>query len=654
LSPIILALAMLCIVMPLAFLVIYAIFFRYDLRITIIGLLVIHAAIVALVLLTLAVAWFSDPQRSKLCQRLFGLGLGAIMAATALIYAGSTLSNLAWGDALNHRLVLSLLSRPAAALDFLPPLDRAGWLLAVLAAASGGLMATLLLTASLMIARRIVPQATLWLAAGRRASRMGAAVAVTATWLTALAVAMTSLVGVSDARVTYGEPVTTFFRADPIANLLAIDQSRLIAALEDHATQARYPRPAVPPKRNVVLIMVDSLRADRMGIYGYGRDTTPFMQSLQQSGRLHRVEMALSTCPESFCGIASTFAARPFHEVSGHSFTLPALLRRVGYRSSFLVSGDHRGWPYLQAFYGGQYDRLYEAANGAPFGVNDDRNVLAHLDRIEPANDQPNFFFFFLMSSHVLGTRQPAFERYQPTPTASQRILAFWNEMGGTAVVDGRFAARPQLSAADLDAVSNHYDNGVLQADDMIRQIFAGLDARGYLDDSIVVIVGDHGEGLGEKGHVGHGRFLYQGDIRVPLLIYDRDAGRYGNSTFATHIDIAPTILARLGLPIPATWPGHSLTEPQRDRVTLHQTRRGRGPCFAAVQVAGGDMLKYIRCGDPGAPMVERAYDLVADPAESVDLSARTDIAGFAALRRAIDRRAAVLVNRCWRPECQD
>jgi glucan phosphoethanolaminetransferase (alkaline phosphatase superfamily) len=602
-----LALAMLCIAMPLVFLASYAIYFRYDWRIAVIGLLVVHAAIVALALLTLAVAWFSDPRRSKLCQRLFGLGLGAIMTATVLIYTASTLSNLAWGDALNHRLVITLLSRPTAALDFLPSLDRAGW-----------------------------------------------ALALTAAWLVTLTTAMAGIVATGGTRATYGEPITTFFRIDPIANLLAIDQSRLIAALEDHAAQAHYPQPAVPPTRNVVLIVVDSLRADRMGIYGYGRDTTPFLRSLQEGGRLHRVEMALSTCPESFCGIASIFAGRPFHEVSGHNFTLPALLRRVGYRASFLLSGDHRGWPYLNAFYDGLYDRRYETTADAPFGVNDDRNVLAYLDKIEPAGGQPSFLFFFLMSSHVLGARQPAFERYQPTPTASQRILTFWNEMGGTAVVDGQFAARPQLSPADLDAVSNHYDNGVLQADDMIRQIFAGLEAKGHLDDSIVVIVGDHGEALGEKGHVGHGRFLYQGDIRVPLLIYDRDATRYANSSFATQIDIAPTILARLGLPVPATWPGHALTGPPRDRVTLHQTRRGRTPCFAAVRAAGEALLKHIRCGSSGQRMVERTYDLRTDPAETVDLSSRADIPGLSTLRAALGRRAGVLVNRCWRPECQD
>jgi glucan phosphoethanolaminetransferase (alkaline phosphatase superfamily) len=617
-----LALAVLSIGLPLAFLVIYAAFFRYDLRIAAVGVVMIHAAIVALVLLTLSLAWLSDPQRSRLCQRLFGLGLGAIMTATAL--------------------------------DFLPPLDRTSWLLAALGAAAGGLAAALLLTASLRIARRIVPQATLWLAAGRRTRRMGAALAVTATWLVTLAAVMTLWIARGDARTTYGEPLTTFLRPDPIANVLAIDQPRVIAAIEDHAARAHYPVPATPPVRSVVLIMVDSLRADRMGVYGYGRDTTPFLQSLHRSGRLHRVDMALSTCSESFCGIASSLAARPFHELSTHSFTLPDVLRRVGYRSTFMLSGDHRGWPYLHAFYAGLYDQRHEAAADAPFGINDDRNVLASLARIEPAGSRPGFFYFFLMSSHVLGTRQPAFERYQPTPTASQRILAFWNEMGGAAVVDGRFAARPQLSAADLDAVSNHYDNGVLQADDMIRQIFAGLEAKGHLDDSIVVIVGDHGEGLGEKGHVGHGRFLYQGDIHVPLLIYDRNLASYRNGAFATHIDIAPTILARLGLPVPPTWPGHALTGPPRDRVTLHQTRRGRTPCFAAVRAAGEALLKHIRCGSSGQRMVERTYDLRTDPAETVDLSSRADIPGLSTLRAALGRRAGVLVNRCWRPECQD
>ncbi len=650
----VLALAGLSIAMPFAFLATYALFFRYDLRIAIVGLLVVHAAIVALVLLTLIAAWAADPRRSRLCQRLFGLGLGAIMTATALIYTASTLSNLAWGDALNHRLVLGLLSRPATALDFLPPLDRDAWLIIGLAAAVGGLATALLLGASMIVARRIVPQVTLWLATGLHARRMGTAVAVAATWLATLCAVMTLWISRGDARTTYGEPLTTFLRPAPITNLLAIDQSRVVAAIEDHAARANYPVPATPPRRNVVLIMVDSLRADRMSVYGYGRETTPFLNSLAKQGRLHRVDMALSTCSESFCGIASTFAARPFHELSAHSFTLADVLRRVGYTSTFLLSGDHRGWPYLHAFYGRLHDRMFDAASDAPFGINDDRNILAHLQKMEPAGDKPGFLYVFLMSPHVLGSRLPELERFHPAPRASQRLSALWSDVHGAAVANGRLVPRPPPPPADLSAIANHYDNGVLQADHMIRQIFAGLDAKGYLEGSLVVIVGDHGEGLGEKGHVGHGRFLYQGDIHVPLLIYDQDVTPYRNSTFATQIDIAPTILARLGLPVPAVWRGHPLTEPPRDRVTLHQTRRGRTPCFAAVRAAGDALLKHIRCGHAGQRMVERTYDLRADPAETLDLSARGDIPGLPSLRMELDRRAGIVVNRCWRPECQD
>ena len=99
------------------------------------------------------------------------------------------------------------------------------------------------------------------------------------------------------------------------------------------------------------------------------------------------------------------------------------------------------------------------------------------------------------------------------------------------------------------------------QADGIIRQIFDALRAKRYLDDAVVVVTGDHGEGLGER-HWAHGWHLYNEDIRIPMLLYDAPAATYPDLSFAAQVDIAPTILDRLGLPIPASWEGQSLLAP--------------------------------------------------------------------------------------------
>ena len=215
--------------------------------------------------------------------------------------------------------------------------------------------------------------------------------------------------------------------------------------------------------------------------------------------------------------------------------------------------------------------------------------------------------------------------------------MTFWNELAGQVRVDGQVSAPTQrLKPDEFAALSNRYDNGVLQSDDYMRRIFATLDAKGYLANSIVVILGDHGDSLGEKGHIGHTRFLYQEDIRIPLLIYDQDVSRYQNANFATQADIAPTILQRLGLRVPSGWSDHSLLQPARERISLHQTRRGKESCYAAVRFTPESLHKYMRCDGASGGHGELLYDLRLDPTEQKNLIESGDVALIAKLRGQI------------------
>jgi arylsulfatase A-like enzyme len=171
------------------------------------------------------------------------------------------------------------------------------------------------------------------------------------------------------------------------------------------------------------------------------------------------------------------------------------------------------------------------------------------------------------------------------------------------------------------------------------------------------VIVGGHGDGLGEHSHVGHTRYLYQEDIRVPLLIYDGGATSadavYKNDTYATLIDVAPTIVERLGLMVPKGWQGRSLLAPPHDRITFHQTRRGRDPCFAAVERTSTKLMKYIRCGS-GNEIREELFDIIADPHERTNLIDKIDAAVLRRYRHEIDSRFAIVTNSCMAFECRD
>jgi len=374
---------------------------------------------------------------------------------------------------------------------------------------------------------------------------------------------------------------------------------REAVAERDAVLRASYPRPVGGARRkNVVLIIVDSLRADRMQAYGYSRETTPFLASLVHSGRMKKVDAAFSSCSESFCGITSTLSSRDFRNISARTFQLQDVLSDQGYRTWFLLSGNHSAWNGLPYFYHSEEDTFFDGSMTRRYTMDDDRLVLEGLERVPPAlPGEPAFFYMHLMSPHYLGVQ---FEDSHIFTSPDDRVSPGLEP----------YKILSQLNKPD------RYDDKVRQADGIIRDIFAALDAKRYLDDAIVVITGDHGEGLGER-HWAHGWHLYNEDIRIPMLFYDAPAAGYPDLTFGTQVDIAPTILDRLGLPIPESWDGQSLLAPSRQRFTYHQTYFVPNR-FGVLYRDDRELYKFIATPEYGT---EELYDLRADPGERRNLA---------------------------------
>ena len=403
----------------------------------------------------------------------------------------------------------------------------------------------------------------------------------------------------SDRRIWRSETIVGFFRPDGFT--FEPTPRRRAVADRDAVLRAAYPRhvAAARPK-TVVLIIVDSLRADHMQVYGYGRPTTPFLAGLVRDGRMKKVEAAFSTCSESLCGITSTLSAREFRDISARDFQIQDVLRDQGYQAWFLLSGNHRAWNGLTQFYGAGAGMLFDGSQTRRYTMDDDRVVLEALEQVPPASpDRPAFFYMHLMSTHYLGVQLPEWHVY-------------------TRADDQVSPGLDPFRIAHLLNKPDRYDDKVAQADDIIRQIFGALDAKHYLDEAIVVVTADHGEGLGER-HWAHGWYLYDEDIRIPLLLYDAPAADYPHLSFATQVDIAPTILDRLGLPIPASWEGQSLLAPSAKRYSFHQTYF-LPPRYAVVYRADDALYKYIATPQYGK---EELYDLTHDREERGNLTAR-------------------------------
>ncbi|MDB4917723.1 MAG: hypothetical protein JWM95_5367 [Gemmatimonadetes bacterium] len=358
------------------------------------------------------------------------------------------------------------------------------------------------------------------------------------------------------------------------------------------------------PHRNVILILSEALRADHLGIYGYARPTTPFLSSLPG---VRRVDLAMATCPFTACGVVSILASRDSGVFERGSLKLQDVLHDRGYRVNVITSGDNTVWGSLRLHYGESVDYFFDGFHSRRYALTDDRGILEGMEAVQHSTGRPAFFYFFLSSTHTTGTKLPAFRKWTPV------------EIGV-----GPDVTTPQRNA---------YDNGVLQADNTIREIFAALDAKGYLANSIIMILGDHGEGLGEHGFFGHTKYVYQEALHIPLLIIDDPAAAYANLAFATQSDVAPTILDRLGLPAPTEWQGQSLFSRSAKTFSTHWTERGR-PWHAVVYREGGKIYKYMYVVRWGTRS-EELYELTSDPGETSNLISRTGLGRVRDVMRA-------------------
>jgi len=556
-----------------------------------------HVLLIALwdtALLFIVKAVFSHPRSGTWPGVTYRLLLAVTCTLQVYLYALNAVSNTSWGRNMTGHLVVAFAPTVWSGKEPFP-LGAAG--ISVF-----GIATLLVMTTAFVVCGGTVGAA--------RTTPLDRVRLVTAAAMMAALFGVTLRWGIAsrDDLLWKHELIASFFRPEGFA--FEPSARREAVAERDAVLRASYPRPiATAPRKNVVLIIVDSLRADRMQVYGYRRETTPFLAGLVQSGRMKKIEAAFSSCSESFCGITSTLSSRSFRDISARTFQLQDVLSDQGYRTWFLLSGNHSTWNGLPYFYHSDEETFFDGSLTERYTMDDDRLVLEGLERVPPASaKQPAFFYVHLMSPHYLGVQ---FDESHVFTSPDDRVSPGLEP----------YKILSQLNKPD------RYDDKVRQADGIIRDVFSALRMKGYLDDAIVVVTGDHGEGLGER-HWAHGWHLYNEDIRIPMLLYDVPAAAYPDLTFAAQVDIAPTILDRLGLPIPESWEGQSLLAPSRTRFTYHQTYFVPNR-FAVLYRNEHTLFKFIATPQYGT---EELYDLAADRAESENLVKRRPI--LAALLR--------------------
>lgn len=395
-----------------------------------------------------------------------------------------------------------------------------------------------------------------------------------------------------------------------------VDEMRAAALdkREEEVRAAYRPNPNAN-KRNVVMIVVDALRKENMGVYGYGRDTTPYLSRLAKEGKLQVVPDLRATCAETACGLLSLHTSKFVSQFSSRPITMQEVLRRHGYAIRIVLGGDHTNFYGMTKIYR-EVDSFFDGSMAQGYYPNDDLFVTEKAAALPQWDARPTLLQYHLMSAHTLGKRNKGTGVYTPSK----------NYVGVPSVYS-------QGKGTVEEKTRNHYDNGVVQADNTIRELLVTLERKGYLDNAIVVITADHGEALGEHGLFSHANSLHEPLLRIPFIMISyggKSADLPQGLSNASQVDIAPTILAELDMPAPSTWDGVPLREGKVNAYTLFDQASAHG---LVDQSDPAHVWKYwidVRTH------AEYAFDIKADPNEMRNLIASVDPARKITWRRKL------------------
>jgi arylsulfatase A-like enzyme len=383
---------------------------------------------------------------------------------------------------------------------------------------------------------------------------------------------------------------------------------------------------------NLILISVDTLRADRLGCYGYERPTSPAIDDLAESGvRFERVVAESSWTLPSHMTIFTGLHPGSHGVVTGNDKLPPGIptltehLRARGYRTFGTTVG---GW--VEGRFG--FSRGFETWDDEKKRLKDAiPQSLAWIDGMR--SDEPYFLFLHTYDVHCPYDPPPPFvEQFRTRPPKDH--LEVEKRCGNT------YFNKLDLTQGQVRFLSDQYDAEIRAADEQLRGFFDELDRRGAWRDTIVVLLSDHGEEFYEHGQIGHERTLFIETLRVPLIVVAPGLEPGTVSRSAGLVDVFPTLAQMLELS-PSGLHGESLLPWMRGASADHPDP----PRFSQLD-RHVELASIVR-GD-GHLILDRAedtallFDLSADPGEQEDLaSGRPDEAD--ALRSKIASHLASL-----------
>ena len=395
----------------------------------------------------------------------------------------------------------------------------------------------------------------------------------------------------------------------------------------------------------MLLISVDTLRADHLSAYGYFRSTSPRIDRLARGALVydraftvmnHTLPAHLSLLTGVDPGTHGVLD-NAWAYVLGPYPTLAQSLRARGYATAAFVSGlPLRVASGLNAGFETYADTRAEDGSQRT-RVPGETTAERALRWLAQPREAPFFLFVHFFDTHAPYRFPPGWE---PRFRVDAPLRAHLAERGlGDVEIEDVSPVEVHLQGrrASMAELVNAYDNQIHRVDALVGELLDALETAGLAERTLVVVTSDHGEGLGDHGYYAHGLHLYEEQLRVPLIVRPPAGGswRPGRvASAASLLDVPLTVLALAGAPPPDVAHGQPLRlEPgapegdaprwlaaRRRIVRRGSERHGRfapdGPLHALRGDAG---LKYLRWGRGR----EELYDLEADPRERRDLAAQ-------------------------------
>jgi arylsulfatase A-like enzyme len=436
------------------------------------------------------------------------------------------------------------------------------------------------------------------------------------------------------------------------------------------------PPPPGPDRPNVLLVTIETLRADHTGVNGYVRNTTPSLDRLARQGVSFRT--AVAQAPFTLPSVASILTGRtpPSHGVRNHPATLSPQIetlaerfRHAGYQTAAMT---RHTWLRNKS---GLDQGFHEYHNNKFAAGLDARSLsLAAIDWLDRRDrERPFFLWLHFLDPHLPYTPGYPYsvifdearegesqvehlrsmtsvdrEDFEPTPYADLAggpyyDLVFPQYPRNRILLDLAFFRRPRgqiffgeasYSTEEVGEMVDLYDGAILYTDDNLGRLLKGLDDLGVAGSTVVAVTGDHGEALGEHGlHFTHDFTLYDEVLRVPLVIRGPSVARGAVVDQQVRLmDLTPTLLELAGVQRITTVDGVSLvpllrggTLPFLDAYAENAPQRPQFPEQKRVYFPGNrgkwrmlrtERFKLIKIPHPDGDRLE-LYDLMDDPSET-------------------------------------